>query len=130
MQQKPKPLSEAHIQQTCTEWLQLDGWRAVVTDPPQLRGLGVSERGIPDRLYIRYEKQTLPPTFEHGAAQILWIEWKRKKKAKTSAEQLNWHCCERARGALVWLAGVDFAASIEGFQAHYIASGLARRLHA
>ncbi len=46
--------SEAQIQQAADDFLALDGWRKIVTDPPHMRGLGVSEKGIADRLYLRY----------------------------------------------------------------------------
>ena len=103
----------------------------------------MSEKGIPDRLYIRY----LPPAKisrcprpddVKACAEVLWIEWKRapggsgKRALFTAAEkkkirQQAWIAAERARGALVLLAGVDFEASIEGFQKFYRASGLCRR---
>ncbi len=122
----PLTLSEAHIQRSCDDWLALDGWRAIITDPPQLRGLGVTEPGICDRLYIRYELQTLPPTREKAAAQVLWVEYK-KKGGKAGQHQKDWHYIERMVGALVWVAGADFEPSIEAFQRHYRASGLMRR---
>jgi hypothetical protein len=56
---------------------------------------------------------------------VLWIEFK-ALKGQPSKAQLDWHAKERARGALTWIAGVDFPASVEGFRAHYLASGLAR----
>ena len=115
-------LSEANIKRTCTEYLALDGWRFIDTDPPGLRGLGVREKGIADRLYIRYEAERPGDAL----AEVLWIEWK-KRGGKAMAHQTEWIAAERARGALVLLAGVDFPASIEGFQCWYRASGLTRR---
>ncbi len=125
---KPKPLSERHIENTSSEWLALDGWRCIKTDLPHLRGLGVQEKGMADRLYIRYgyiasceERETC----EH-VAEVLFIEWKRKG-GNAKQHQLDWIAQERARGALVWLCGVDFPASIEEFQEFYRKSGLLRR---
>ncbi len=158
---------EREIEGKCTQLLGYDGWRHIVTDPPHLRGLGVSEKGIPDRLYIRYGGPKVPPApwrvgskvrlnvYDGGGvavcqchdevtaqyivdavneskrggrerAEVLWIEWK-KLGGKASQHQQDWHTLERKRGALVWLAGVDFPASVEGFLDHYRASGLNRR---
>ncbi len=134
MKLKSKGPSERHIQATCDDFLALDGWRKIVTDPPHMRGLGVTERGIADGLYIRYEWNTLKsgvaplPLSEdhHPSAQVLWIEWK-KKGGKAQQHQKDWHMAERARGALVWVSGEDFTATIEAFQQHYRESGLMRR---
>lgn len=120
-------VSERDIETACTQLMNLDGWRHIVTDPPRLRGLGVSEPGIPDRLYIRYEgdpKQQFH-NWAQSTAQVLWVEWK-KKGGKASQRQSDWIAKERADGALVWLAGLDFPASYDGFKAHYRASGLNR----
>ena len=62
-------VSEADIEKTCTEFLALDGWYALTTDPKQLRGLGVTEPGMPDRQYRRFVVQYL--------SAMMWIEWKR-----------------------------------------------------
>lgn len=133
---KATALSEAHIEQSCSEWLALDGWRRVITDPPKLRGMGVTEKGITDGLYIRYAAAVGRDTsFVKGGtsyAEVLWIEWKRHRPGRRTAtkamlHQLTWIAAERARGALVWLAGVDFPATIEGCQEHYRNSGLMRR---
>src|SRR5678815_4415297 len=133
MKRKPKPRgpSEKQIQETCDSFLSLDGWRAIVTDPPHMRGLGVSEKGIPDRLYIRYAPEymrrlAVNPVPCHEA-QVLWVEYK-KKGGKAARHQKEWHAYERAHGALVWVAGEDFPATFDGLQAHYLASGLNRRI--
>jgi len=130
-----KPLSEAHIQATCTAWLELDGWRTFETDPKHLRGLGVSEPGMPDKLYIRY---LYDPGYrcegkcqcglKEGCAcsEVMRIEWK-KKGGKAEQHQKEWHAKERARGALTLIAGEDFPASIEGFCNWYAQSGLQRK---
>lgn len=115
-----KPLSEAHIQATCTDWLALDGWRCVRTDMPHLRGLGVSEPGMADSLYIRYCHVL------KECCDLMWIEWK-KKGGKAAQHQQDWHAKERARGALTLIAGENFPASIEGFANWYAKSGLQRK---
>jgi hypothetical protein len=122
----PKPLSERHIQETCSEWLSFDGWRRIRTDPPWMRGLAVQEKGIADDLYIRYGKHEAHEWWNRAPADVLWIEWK-KKGGNGAQHQLDWHQAERARGALTWIAGEDFPASIEGFQDWYRKSGLMRR---
>jgi hypothetical protein len=134
-----KYLSEKHIQATCSDWLALDGWRLIRTDLPHLRGLGVSELGIADSLYIRYG---FPNETYFATALVMWVEWKRIKRTelkhagftgfregptKKSKHQADWHDKERARGALTLIAGEDFPASIEGFCEWYAASGLQRK---
>ena len=119
---------ESHIEETCSEWLALDGWRSLKTDPvsDRGRGKGFGELGMADRLYIRYEKQACPPTMDIGTSQVMWIEYK-SKNGKAKQHQKDWHYVERMRGALVLVAGADFAPSIESFQRWYRASGLMRR---
>lgn len=132
---KTKPLSEAHIQATCTDWLALDGWRCVRTDMPHLRGLGVSEPGMADHQFIRY--LYMPGVNQEGycqrgmlegcaCAEVLWVEFK-KRGGKSEQHQKDWHARERARGGLVWVLAEDFEASIESFCEHYAASGLQRK---
>lgn len=132
---KAKAPSEAHIQATCTDWLELDGWRCVRTDLPHLRGLGVSELGMADSLYIRYYDPRVDRTewltghgtlWQRAQAQVMWIEWK-KKGGKAAQHQRDWHARERARGALTLIAGEDFAATITAFCHFYIHSGLQRK---
>ncbi len=138
--------SEAQIQEACCEFLALDGWRRIRTDLKHLRGMGVQEKGMADDLFIRYcfDSQSeigrlLERQHWRSSAEVLWVEWKRerggngKKALYTTAEkarihQLGWIEAERARGALVLLAGVDFPATIDGFIEFYRKSGLARRL--
>lgn len=139
---KPPKISEADIQRTCTELLELDGWRALRTDPvsDRARGKGFGELGMADHLYIRYVTPPLKPRPENILAQsqteTIWIEWKRLKRENRgggcayttkSKNQQNWHVRERARGALTLIAGENFPASIEGFVDWYNKSGLARR---
>ncbi len=119
------PLRELDIAKTCSDLLQHDQWRLLVTDPVSNRqlGKGFGEPGMADRLFMRYG---VTP-----AAEVLWIEFKRirpghKAPTKPTPLQMQWHTHERALGAMTWIAGVDFEATIEGFIHHYNQSGLAR----
>ncbi len=130
---KARGPSEAQIQSACDDLMVLDGWRIVKTDLPHLRGLGVQERGMPDRLYLRYGLYPLAPIAKHEASplarlicQSIWIEWK-KRGGKASEYQKTWHAIEGACGALVVVAGVDFPASVDGFLDWYNGSGFSRR---
>lgn len=111
---------ERDIESACTELLALDGWRCIKTDLPHLRGLGVQEKGMADRLYLRYNA-----TFD-DLAEVWWIEFK-TIRGKLSPEQIAWHEAERARGAMTWKAKIDFHPTVEGFLEKYAASGLMRR---
>ena len=143
-------LRESDIARTCSDLLQADGWRMVITDPvsDKSRGKGFGELGMADRLYIRYASMPtilpasaqpcLPPLGDPDcppsnrsiwADEVMWIEWKRTvrgRATKPTQHQLDWHRDERARGALTLIAGEDFPATIEGFCAWYNASGLQR----
>lgn len=137
-----RPTTERSIQEACCDLLALDGWRRIRTDLPHLRGLGVSERGIADDLFLRYvfgeEMKAISGLRKRGFripqcdeprredAQVLFIEWKRKT-GKAMQHQHDWHQAERARGALTLIAGIDFVASVEGFMAWYEKSGLMRK---
>lgn len=117
-------ISEAHIEQACTQILQIDGWRAFKMEQnfSEKKQKSVGESGMPDRLYIRY--WDYPP--KRGGGEILWIEWKRldgKKATVTSQAQKDWILIERSRGALLWVAGEDFPSTIEGFREFYKTSG-------
>jgi len=130
--------TEAQIQQTCTQMLELDGWRALRTDPVSRRewGKGFGEKGMADHLYIRYRQGERhdPVSILTSRVilldQVMWIEWKRvrfKKATSVKSHQQIWHQAERARGALTLIAGVDFPATIEGFVEWYKSSGLMRK---
>jgi hypothetical protein len=125
--------AESDIQRTITECLQLDGWRAIRTDPvsDRARGKGFGEVGMPDHLYLRYGLPSLrrnfsghPPEIQ-SSGQILWIEFKRPGQSPTPA-QLGWHAVERERGALVLVVGTE-PTWWEDFKAWYAGSGLQRR---
>lgn len=120
---KPKALSEKQIQATCDDFMILDGWRIIKTDLPHLRGLGVQERGMPDRCYIRYSESGIAPTTMRawsGAAtsEVLWVEFK-ARKGVVGRHQSEWHWKEQARGGIVWVATQEFEPTIEGFIAFY-----------
>ena len=118
-------ISEADLEKAGTDLLAWDGWRSLKCDPVSRRewGKGFGERGMADRLYLRYDRMNycLNPVGE-----ILWIEWKRPK-GKAKPHQRTWIESERARGALVLLAGEDFEATYDAFLEWYRKSGLARR---
>ncbi len=138
---------ESPIQAECVSFMEQDGWRSLRTDPvsDRRRGKGFGEIGMADHLFIRYEfrrqKEAIQRMCEefgssfgsesedqlHAMAEVLWIEWKRPRGGVVSKSQLAWHNIERARGALTWIASVDFTATAEGFREHYAASGLMRR---
>ena len=113
----------------CTKLLESDGWRALRTDPvsDRGRGKGFGELGMADHLYFRFEgiAGTSPSWNGRGRAEVLWIEFK-SANGKPKKHQRSWHAVERARGALTWIAGMNFPASVAGFVAHYRASGLNR----
>jgi hypothetical protein len=132
---KPTNLvTEEHVQKAVTDFLELDGWRAVRTDPvsDRGRGKGFGELGMPDYLYIRYDNMQATRTFAvldakdrnllATGAQVMWIEFKRPG-AKLEPHQMTWHRKEHERGAVVLQVN-----DIDGFCAWYIKdSGLNRR---
>lgn len=125
-------VTEAHIQQTITELLQMDGWRAIRTDPvsDRSRGKGFGEIAMPDYLYVRYAYVVCNERSEFQGwhredAQVLWIEFKRPGKQPTPA-QLAWHAAEEARGALVLVVGTE-ETWWDDFKRWYALSGLQRR---
>ena len=132
-------VAESDLERYGTDLLALDGWRSLKTDPVSRRewGKGFGEKGMADRLYIRYAsddevwlqtKVRYDSTINsaHSRAQVLWIEWK-TPRGKAEPHQRIWINVERGRGALVLLAGEDFEATPEGFLAWYRGSGLLRR---
>lgn len=161
-------IRERDIERTCTEFLSLDGWRSLKTDPVSdkatidavrrmtlespilrpvagavmvilekcVRGKGFGEPGMSDSLFLRYGNARLEWRKKQGgellnsdsrlaAAEVMWLEWK-SAKGKPKPHQIHWRDCERVRGALVLVAGIDFPASIEGFINWYRFSGLQR----
>ena len=145
-------LLEKQIQQTCSEFLELDGWRCFKMEPVSnlAWGKGANELGQADCMYVRYcpsardvHRDGVDPGNPRAIgwwqkviecqAEVMHIEWKRLnrggKPTKAGNHQRDWHARERARGALTLIAGEDFSATIEGFQAWYRQSGLNRRMH-
>lgn len=114
-------LRERDIEDACTDLLALDGWRCIKTDLRHLRGLGVQEKGMADRLYLRYNQIDVC-----GLVAAIWIEWKRPKGVVAS-HQAQWHQKERALGALTLIAGVDFVATVDGFLEWYRETGFMRQ---
>jgi hypothetical protein len=133
---KAAGLQERHVQETITQMLEWDGWRAIRTEHAIERDeegnfkRRVGEVGMADMLFIRYEyepcrgeecsgERCFPRDI--GKAMVLWCEFKRPG-GKLRPDQLAWHAAERARGALVLV--ID---SIEAGRAWYDQSGLRRR---
>lgn len=93
-----------------------------------MRGHGVGELAMPDRLFIRYQDR-----FRHSAhtnallgvvaqCELAWIEFK-KPGEKPRADQIAWHEAERRRGALVLVVS-----DIDDFMKRwYPGSGLQRK---
>ena len=139
---KGEQVTEADVQRFVIEFLELDGWRHLRTDPvsDRGRGKGFGELGMADSLFIRYgdPKRTsglIFPLCYQAEAEVLWIEFKRpatkrKPAGKLTPWQLSWHEKERARGALTLRMGMDCEATPEGFQEWYAQSGLAQRVGA
>lgn len=124
-------LTEADVALACVQLLEYDGWRHLRTDPcsDRARGKGFGEKGMADALFIRYLNPMDPPAEEREKkrwAEVIWIEWKRPK-GRILAHQRIWHKVERKRGALTWIAGLDFHPTFEDFKAFYAKSGLKRR---
>ena len=137
-------MREADLERYVCDYLALDGWRVLKMEQnfSEKKRRTFGEGGMPDRMFLRYEPKILPTSharrveFGDCAGDILWIEFKRHKYrdskgkmryAKTEQHQHSWIAAERARGALVLLAGADFPATPEGFRAWYESSGLMRR---
>ena len=122
-------LREIDIERQCSDFLALDGWRGLKTDPcsDRRRGKGFGEVGMADHLYIRYHDRRIKSSAcAQQDAEVLWVEYKRPGGTLTPA-QVRWAQDETARGGLVWLAAWTFEPTFEGFVAHYRASGLLRR---
>lgn len=128
-------VTEAHIEEACTRILELDGWRSFKMEQnfSEKKLKSVGEPGMPDRLYMR-PTMKYPPSLPHSSmalyTEVFWVEWKRlrgKSPTKASQHQKDWHALARKQGALTYIAGEDFPATIEGFREFYKSSGLMRR---
>jgi hypothetical protein len=116
-------IPEKNVQETVRDFMELDGWRAIRTDPvsDRARGKGFGEVGMPDYLFIRYGANPMA-MLPASVAEVLWIEFKRKSKLPT-VTQMQWHITEINRGALVKV--VD---DIDDYILWYKDSGLCRRM--
>lgn len=150
----PTGLTEAHVEQTITQFLELDGWRSFKMEANSergfanrvmarvrahsvlskmsmlihaallgcMRGHGVGELGMPDRLYVRYLKFCQPGNYLQSDVDLLWIEFK-KPGEKPRPDQIAWHEAERRRGALILVVS-----DIDDFMKRwYPESGLQRK---
>lgn len=119
------PMLESKIEAECTKLLEEDGWRSLRTDPvsDRARGKGFGELGMADHMYIRYS--TMAPLRVRARCELMWVEFKRPGE-KAKKHQIEWHQKERARGALTFIAGQDFDATVDGFKDWYANSWLKR----
>jgi hypothetical protein len=123
---------ERHVQEAVTQFLQLDDWRHLRTDPvsDRGRGKGFGEIGMCDALFIRYAESGMMIDITKGCsrkapvAEVLWCEFKAPGK-KPRPEQIAWHEAERARGGFVLVVD-DF----DTFRRNYIDNGFARKIRA
>jgi hypothetical protein len=101
--------SESQIQKACEDILRAHRWRILRFEQNYSvrKRKVVGERGMPDVLAMRYYRGT--------TTQSVWIEFK-TPKGKPSDIQLRWHATERLLGAFTAIAGLDFPATIEGFE--------------
>jgi len=104
--------------------LELDGWRAIRTDPvsDRSRAKGFGEIGMPDYLFIRYVWFGKPPfvAYSGTGAQVLWVEFKAPGK-HASQHQVEWHKRESQRGGMVIVED-----DVDDFREWYKTSGLMR----
>ena len=122
---RPDDRPECEIQAECVKLMEEDGWRALRTDPvsDKGRGKGFGELGMADHLFMR--PIPAPQGVRLSLCDVLYVEFKRGNE-RAGQRQIEWHAKERARGFLTWIANTDFPATVEGFKAHYRASGLCR----
>lgn len=139
---KAPPILESHIEGAIVQAMELDGWRAIKMEEnfSERKKKKTGEPGMSDHLFLRYHNAADPrgpvpytkTRCYNPLGDILWWEFKRvrgdrQKAEQLSADQLKWIHAERSRGALVWVAGADHAATIAGAALHYLESGLCRR---
>lgn len=130
---KPR-ITEKHVQDATVQFLELDGWRAIRTDPvsDRTRGKGFGEVGMPDYLFLRYSEAARSILLIQMTAlgrievltdtQALFIEFK-SPGGKLEEHQIRWHDTEAKRGALVLTVN-----NFDNFRAWYMQSGLVRRI--
>ncbi len=132
---------EAEIETTIVSAMVSDGWRPFKMEYnfDTVKKLTLGEAGMCDHLFLRPKPiLRLQPLIEgdielpEGFIQGLWWEFKaskrrRKRKEFLSRDQVLWTDCEKRAGFLVWIAGIDHEATIDGAAQHYLDSGLCRR---
>jgi hypothetical protein len=130
-------LYEADIETAIVGAMMLDGWRPLKQEYnfDTVKKLTLGEPGMCDHLFLRpwtgaINQIAKPAPFESWV-QILWWEFKaskrrRKRREFLSTDQVLWIEAERRKGFLVWIAGIDHEATIDGAAQHYLDSGLAR----
>jgi hypothetical protein len=132
---------ESEIEKAIVQAMVLDGWRPFKMEEnfSERKKKKTGEPGMCDHLFLRYRwRAQFNPAANLGPeaiAEVLWWEFKRirrrpgrrDKATGLDNDQIDWIVTERTRGALVWIAGVDHEATVEGAAQHYLDSGLARR---
>lgn len=130
---------EADIETTIVRAMQLDGWRPFKMEYSfdQVKKLTLGEPGMCDHLFLRPDEPddrpllSVDPDIFAPTCQVLWWEFKagkrrRKRKEFLSRDQVLWTDAEKRAGFLVWIAGIDHEATVDGAAQHYLDSGLAR----
>jgi hypothetical protein len=131
---------EADIETTIVRAMQLDGWRSLKQEYSfdTVKKLTLGEPGMCDHLFLRPKPiLRLEPLIAGdielpmGWIQGIWWEFKaskrrRKRKEFLSRDQVLWTDCEKRAGFLVWIAGIDHEATIDGAAQHYLDSGFCR----
>ena len=91
-------LREKDISRTVCDFLKAQGWRLIRMNVSTVnfRGQWVNygEKGMPDYLAVYY--------LHDGFALLLWLEFKRQRGGRLSAEQVAWSEKERRDGAVVF----------------------------
>lgn len=144
---KPPEPKEDSIEKAIVQAMVLDGWRPFKMEEnfSERKKKKTGEPGMCDHLFIRYIPRDGPCNLncpacdapfvfrphDFGKTEVLWWEFKaskkvRKRKEFLSKDQVAWVAAERARGALIWVAGLDHEADTPGAAQHYLNSGLAR----
>lgn len=121
--------SEKDINSGIKTILELDDWHVILMETVSRKEWGkyTGEPGMPDILAIRYVNTAFTGSGDdiRALSEVMWVEGKRPRGIVAPNQRL-WHSVERERGALVWVAGEDFEASVDGFLEHYRKSGLMR----
>jgi hypothetical protein len=126
---------EADIETTIVDAMVRDGWRAFKMQYSfdQVKKLTLGEPGMCDHLFVRLWDEPGKSLVEPLVlCEVLWWEFKastrrRKRREYLSPDQVLWTEAEKRKGFLVWIAGIDHAATLAGAARHYLESGLCRR---